>query len=219
MTQTNITSEALTTALPKWPGFIVTGQAVTPEQAKIIILRTSGLVFCTNDTAWEKLLYEAAGIDCEKYGPIYESQEAAWMRYGILDLDYLDNHRIASCWIGGPHGWCDWNGSIGCNNSNIGKWPSVEEVYDEWIAIARTFPYLQLECQLLSAEMCEDYATPLIQYSISSGHVSCCLSDGERIMPARASDPIGDIGRLLRPGGERGCSLATFQKALALCER
>ena len=55
-----------------------------------------------------------------------------------IELEYLSNHRIVSSWIGGPHGWCNWEGNIGCNNYNIGKHPSCKEVYNEWIKMSAT---------------------------------------------------------------------------------
>jgi hypothetical protein len=136
--------------LPKWPAILVVGKKVTEQQAAQIIIRTCGMSFYTNDHKYEKQLYEAAGIKFSKEPFLdYDSVDAAILKYGCCKkLDYLQNHRVVSSWIGGSHGWCDWDGSIGCDNYNIGKWPNEEEVLQEWQTIAEAFPYLDLRCSI-----------------------------------------------------------------------
>lgn len=92
---------------------------------------------------------EDGKVDFHNYWGFKDKAKAA---VGQLDLQYLYNSRILSSWIGGPHGWCDWNGYIRCSNYNIEKHPSVEEICKEWQVIATAFPYLNLKSQLITEE-------------------------------------------------------------------
>lgn len=149
----------------KWPRLLVVGDAVTKEQADEILIRTNqwhGLF--SNDKEWLAIVRQVAN----EYGRPAELDHAAvnagaalarmramdaWEKsLGILELSYLSNWRIMSCWFGGPYGWCDWDGTIGASTFNIGKWPSTAEVTEEWQAIATAFPFLNLRAQCLEDE-------------------------------------------------------------------
>lgn len=213
------------TGLPKWPALIVVGENVTPQQAMEIIIRTSQFWFCCNDRVWEEELYRAMRVkldpDRSWIRPDFQSIKEAQERYGVLDLEYLTNDQIASSYVGGPHGWCDWHGIIGCNHYNIGKWPSVEIVYGEWLKIAQEFPFLKLECQLMSGEQCEEQIVPLVQFSVAEGRVKCVRvpNCGEVLKPVQKLDRQSMTERFTNPHAERGCSIETFKRALAICER
>jgi hypothetical protein len=180
-------------ALNKWPNLVVVGNPVTKKQAEEVIVRTDGLYFYTNennfltqlnillyevdffeDEYWtlEKAIARKLKIDKQDYTSIYKYQQSIKDKYRVLDLSYLSNQQIVSCMCGGPYGWMDWNGVIDCDYYNIGKWPSVEAVYEEWQAIAYNFPFLDLKCQLYNVENCEkkDHM-PVIQFDISKGNV------------------------------------------------
>ena len=150
--------------LPKWPALVVKGKPVTEDQAMEVIVRTDNFYFGCNDREWERIIngiiydIEISSIHSKdfetqfkkKYGienqsDYYAKQEELKELYPPLDLAYITNSRIASSWIGGPHGWCSWNGKIGCSNYNIGKWPSVEEVYNDWVKVAEAFKFLDLK--------------------------------------------------------------------------
>lgn len=73
---------------------------------------------------------------------------------GKLELNYLDNNQILTCMATGPYGWCDWEGNIGCNTFNVGKWPEPIDIYEDWVIIAEAFPFLDLTCQILDQETC-----------------------------------------------------------------
>ena len=133
----------------KWPRLLVVGERVTPEQAEEIILRTT-THFMTNEREFEAEVVRVLGCSMTKYGSVVLTDFRK--RMNALELSYLDNHRIASCWIGGAHGWCDWDGTIGCTTYNIGKWPSFEEVDEDWSTIAKAFPFLRLRSQLVRDE-------------------------------------------------------------------
>lgn len=220
--------ELFNKGLPKWPALIVKGKPVTKDQAKEIIIRTDGLSFCSNDKEFEKDINEIMFGVRESWMGLTEAVEkkfnlpkhqgydytnAKREEYGTLPLEYLRNSRILSSWIGGPHGWCSWNGYIGCNNYNIGKYPDVETVFNEWVEIAKAFPFLDLRCQLLSGETCEMGAKPVVEYIVKDGKV-------ELIEPAEQIDyptdnAMQDVMNILHnPMRERGCTIEQLKEAL-----
>lgn len=136
--------------LGKWPRIVVTGAPVTQEQADDIIVRTTALFpLFSNDKAWLRQVQTMFGIDP---GREFESGRAAARRLHTIDLHYLENHQITSTWWGGPHGWVDWDGTVGCATWNVGKWPSADELTEDWSAIAAAFPYLDLEAWAFDPE-------------------------------------------------------------------
>ncbi|GGS85224.1 hypothetical protein GCM10010156_49800 [Planobispora rosea] len=200
------------TDLTKWPRLLVVGDAVTREQANEILIRTNTRHMHTNDRVWETTVHDLFGIARDKHGhPDWKSAQAFHDRYGVLDLTYLANQRIASSWLGGAYGWCDWDGTIGCSNYNIGKWPTVEDVTEEWQAIAAAFPYLTLHAQLVTDE--------------GEGHIAAtwAVKDGKTALV----EPVGQIasisddvaamaaGLFLGTRTERGVSLDRLREALA----
>lgn len=157
--------------LTKWPLLLVSGADVTPEQADEILIRTCSPDYLRgNDPEWAQTVGRIMGFDLSWDWPKDPEIEAnpqrrmAWYRkrwadrdarmdeLGIFGGEYLYTSRISSNYIGGPHGWCDWNGRIYCDNYNIGKNPDAEEITAEWTAIAAAFPFLDLTCQLVSDE-------------------------------------------------------------------
>jgi hypothetical protein len=222
--------------LPKWPALVVVGNSVTEEQAMEILIRTDSFYFGCNDPEWEEELHnivygvrsrdienqlkEKYGFDKEKYSPeFWTLKESFQQRYAPIELCYLTNSRIASSWIGGPHGWCSWNGKIGCSNYNIGKWPSVEEVHNDWVAIASEFPFLDLRCQLMNEEAGEsDIIKPLIEFIIKEGKVEMYEPTEILDIPSFGSDEMM-IARFGDPHFERGCSLETAKEAFEFVEK
>lgn len=224
--------------LPKWPALVVDGHSVTAEQAAEILIRTNTYL-CSNEREFDNqakaLIYGLTLDDPSEYdadvkaiekilgisaqGPgwfkIYEYKEAKEKELGVLDIKYLSNHRISSAWIGGPHGWCDWDGVIGCHNYNIGKWPSVEDIYKEWKIIAKAFPFLDLRCQLMNHEAsCEDMTEnpgPVVEYRVKDGKVK--MVENFRSIK-RSSFTDLDVSGFLRPDREIGCSLETLKDAV-----
>ena len=161
--------------LTKWPRLVVAGESVTEKQANEILIRTDSMRWHTNDRDWSRTVSQITGVpqldwqvkrDVQDIGSVLEAQVEARHRLGYIDLQYLSNHRIASTWIGGPHGWCRWDGKIGSSKYNVGKWPKVEEVDDEWSAIAEAFPYLELSAQLVTNE---GYGFIAAQWDVSNG--------------------------------------------------
>ena len=142
----------------KWPAMLITGEKVTEEQAMDIIIRTDEAVVNPNmytfgnnqdfGKQWAKL------IDVR-----YDYDESVYSRsecINFVSLEYLYNHLLGSCWIGGSHSWIWEDGSI-FRFSNIGKWPSTEKVFDELKRIAQAFPYLKLKATLFDEKVMFDF--------------------------------------------------------------
>lgn len=163
----------------KWPRLLVFGDAVTQEQANEILIRTNNWYYIhTNDKFLEDEIITIAGLSKETVNPLkgkpyevldYKSVDRLVEDLHVLDLRYLSNERICSSWIGGAHGWCDWNGKIFCSNYNIGKWPTLEEVHSDWEKIAAAFPFLSLIAQTVEDE--GEANSPCAHWEIGNGEV------------------------------------------------
>lgn len=186
-TSSNDGAAAFNIALPKWPALLVMGKKVTREQAVEIIFRTNS-GWSSNDRHFLKFVADNIGHKTDEYDYMYLNPEMR-EQWGSLPLEYLGNSRIVSCWIGGPHGWCTWEGDIFTNNYNIGKWPSVQEVFSEWSEIAQAFPFLDLRCQLLDREAGEEIeegenpATVVVEFIVKDG--TCTI-----VVPESGADPM-----------------------------
>lgn len=197
--------------LTKWPRLLVAGQPITEEQANEILVRTMPYSLFTNDRDWERQVCEVLGVDLDpKHGMTnHESLKAARESLRCLDLHYLENWRIASSWIGGPKGWCGWDGTIGCANYNIGKWPSVEDVTEDWLAIAAEWPFLDLRAQLVPDEGEAD--APAVEWLVRDGAVTTMTGSIELLR--RPEDPF--VLSVLIRGGERGVAIGRLRAAVA----
>lgn len=180
--------ELLNRGLPKWPQMYTTGKRITEEQSKEIIRRTDS--FFVNgaggndhkfDSKWAKAFGmrhfydysvpydERKTVDWKLNHNIREVWNAKW---GTLGLNYCENHWISSSYIYGPYGWCHpWDGIINYVD-NVGKWPSVEDIYNEWVTIAKAFPFLDIGVTLMNDEHCIDGTAPVVSLKVSSGEVT-----------------------------------------------
>lgn len=217
--------------LPKWPALLVEGEMVSSDQAAEIIIRTGQWPVMTNDREWEDIIAKHSGctpsyrnmdysLPHEQRVAKYEEWEESYYefkgKYKILDLQYMNNNRIASCWVGGAHGWCNWDGDIGSTDYNIGKWPTAEAVFADWKAIAEAFPYLDLTAQLLNVEAGEaagEYGdeTPvqaIVEYRVKDGKVTVHVPDRVLTIPTSAMETSA------WNHDERGCTEETLEWAL-----
>lgn len=154
------------TELPRSARLVVQGEPVSPEQADVILVRTRYPWVLSEDKEWQAELEQILGLpDSERehvmmsealsrgmthdWSSHFTASEKAWKRLGLIQLELLHNHQIESFSYLGPHGWCDWDGNIGCSRYDIGKWPTVGKITQEWGLIAGAFPYLTLDCQVL----------------------------------------------------------------------
>jgi hypothetical protein len=190
----------------KWPALMVIGRSVTEEQAAEILVRTAMWPLSSNTREVDHLFNTIAGMPVAKFPSpeTWVKQRERCTELGVLDLYYLHNSRLTSSWIGGPKGWCNWDGTIGCHNFNIGKWPSVTDVTDEWTLIAEAFPYLDLTAQVLSGETGEEGTVPTAEWQIKDGRVSVSMPttalcfpqpfDLQAMMLDRFQNPLGEVG-------------------------
>jgi hypothetical protein len=237
---------ALTVGLPKWSRLTVVGQSITPLQACEILIRTSSLRLSTNDKQFATQIMEAVygitigeplknssnlieyyarldGVDHTKmhdakYFDLAEKHyNAIKQQLHLLDLCYLENQRIVSCWVYGSHGWCNWDGSIFTDDYNIGKWPEAIDVYKDWLVIAGAFPFLKLRSQLYSGESCAEDAVPVIEFIINNGVVAC-LVPSNPLPGIRSTKQINEdhntVGWPFTEEHERGCTIEQFCSAL-----
>lgn len=212
----------------KWPRLLVVGQPVTEEQADEILIRTQEWrMLFSNDRAWLRTVADVAAEFGRPHEPErrashddylaelsnhWSLMEAWHKRLGILNLAYLDNDQVMSAWIGGPHGWCDWSGAIGCSTYNIGKWPSTEEVTEDWTAIAAAFPYLDLTAQLLEEEGEGGLGG---QWRVAGGAVEYTEEPTAQVCPPAEIERFAP----LFIAGERGVSVSRLRSALARVAR
>ena len=145
----------------KWPGLLVVGEPVTPEQAAEIIVRTCRWPMNCNYEETNELFNGLIGPQKE--------WKKSFLRINPIILNYIHNERITTSYIGGPKGWIDWSGKIFANSYNIGKWPSLSEVTDDWVRIAQEFPFLNLKCQVIDCEISEDNPIPTAEWTIYNG--------------------------------------------------
>lgn len=205
------------TDLTKWPRLLVAGEPVTREQANEILIRTDDWSMTSNDLAWKATVESVAaeyGMPVEPppgaRSAAYWAANKAWReRMGVLWLEYLGNARIASPWIGGPKGWCDWDGRIGCSMYNVGKYPSLEHLTSEWENIAAAFPFLKLHAQAVTDEGLGEVAAT---WAVMGGRAALVEPVG-RVTPVEHLS-VGDIFARLDPGGERGLTLERLREAL-----
>lgn len=176
----------MTRDLTKWPRLLVVGEPVTETQANEILVRTCQPAYLSsNDREFDEAVRNILGFQNEwlRHGPEVGPEErlrqlrAVWdhnkrreEELGVISMEYLDNSRIASSWVGGSHGWCDWDGTIGCSTYNVGKWPTVEELTSEWAEIAQAFPYLNLRAQVVSDE--GNDTSPAAEWVVKDGWVT-----------------------------------------------
>lgn len=219
--------------LPKWPALIVVGKPVTKQQAMAINVMTDRFSFCSNDREFEKQIHKLIYDVDESWSDLTDAlkekhktdfsgtcgiKESISKKYGALELNYMSNSRIVSSWIGGPHGWCNWDGTIGTNNYNIGKYPSVQDVYEDCVKIAEAFPFLEMKVQLLNQEAGEDErpTEAVIEYSIANGNIDMYEPKGILREPSFGFDDM--YKRFNSPYAERGCTIEKLGEALKVSE-
>jgi len=209
--EVKIKMDLLQINLPKWPAMVVVGKEVTADQAYEILIRTDSFWFSTNDRSFARQLYEELDLEYDEYHvKDFNKLEEVKKVYGILPLEYLGNRQIVSSYVGGPHGWCNWSGEIKHIPYNIGKWPSMTDVFGEWKIISKAFPFLDLKCQLFDKEFCEEDLKALIEFKVKNGKVTYVKP--KKDFPV--FDPPINVMRFMDQFAERGCSLEMFRVAL-----
>ena len=166
--------EVLGRGLPKWPQMRVEGVSVTEDQAKEIIRRTdrffSGPEYSGNDTAYIHRAMKLLKIPFLRNGESYELFEAWLKQWEFVETNYVKNSWISSSFIYGGHGWCHPDGTISYID-NVGKWPSCNDVYEDWKRLAAEFPFVHLIAILMDREECEADAQPVCGFYVKTGNV------------------------------------------------
>ena len=176
--------EAFRIGLPKWPQCIIVGNKITKEQALEIIRRTDrffeqgcgGNNHSFNEKARkicripiiEDYRTKDGNIEWEKYINDNEEYKEKW---DIVETNYIKNDWVSSSFIYGPNGWCHPDGTISYR-FNIGKWPNVEDVYDDLTKIAKAFPFIEMSCTLMSGEHSEKDIESLVTLYVKNGKVT-----------------------------------------------
>lgn len=195
--------DILNIGLPKWPGMVVRGTPVTVEQAKDIIRRTDSAFLRGirgNNHAFNKeivrrlrmppvLAWDVERLQSGSLMDEFERRDDWQTKWECLPLTYVSNAWIACSYIGGPHGWCHPNGTI-AYDSNVGKWPSVEAVLNDWALLASAFPFLDLTATLMDRELCEEGIRPLVTITVQGGKATA----GEPVVPPNIQRQ--DVGEL-----------------------
>lgn len=191
--------------LPKWPMAFITGKDVTPEQAKEIIFRTDRAIAYPsaygmgNDDRFRARVQNLFGwtemVELqETFHKMGESEREAFRaKYnvdspwdlssrwsegmGMISTQYVTNDWFSTAYIGGPHGWCSPEGKIHSDGHNYGKWPSVEEIVNDWKNLVAAFPYLDLVCTMYSGEQCEEHSEPVCSIVVKDGKVEVHAPD------------------------------------------
>ena len=178
-------------ALPKWPQVFLTGKDVSKEQALDILFRTDQFinslgVLGGNDREWETRAARRMGVptrkeqydNLEKAKLSYKMMDAWGNRDGAVKTEYVNNAWISTAYIGGPSGWCSPQGKI-YHDKNVGKWPSVECVYNDLVKISEAFPYLEAAATVMNGEWCEDNKQAVVSFLIANGGVKVVDTEGD----------------------------------------
>lgn len=188
--------------LPKWPASFITGVNVTPEQAKEIIFRTDTSVRrpgmmsgndarfrkrCSTKFNWDELDLRKNAYFRQTLEKSLTTEEAAKSPYeiseqwsnqmGMISTDYVYNSFLSTCYSAGPVGWCNPDGKILFENHNYGKWPSVDEIVEDWKKLVAAFPYLDLVNTLYSDDSCSEVNTPVCSIVVKNGAVEVHAPD------------------------------------------
>lgn len=171
--------------LPKWPQMLVTGKPVPVSVAKEIIRRTDTfftLGYGGNDhgfvSEWQKRLGLPRSEDVRGDWASFSLKEEAFQkRWQSVCTEYVFNSWVSCAWVGGAHGWCHPDGTIGFTN-NVGKWPSIEAVLRDWEVLAEAFPMLELGVTLMdNEESCG--GSPVVSILVNAGKAE--LVDPEKV--------------------------------------
>lgn len=176
--------------LPKWPTCYINGKRINPAQADMVIRRIDAFfqsrgMYEGNLKEWNARVREICRIP--KEADFQDEQGAngfsAWWnacnvwaeKWGVLQLsddNYLSTRRISTSYVGGAHGWLDYDGEIyWCQT--IGKYPSAKEIYEELTVLAGAFQFLDLGVTLYSEE--SGNPSPhdaVISYQVREGEVT-----------------------------------------------
>lgn len=190
--------------LPKWPQMLVTGPRIREELALEVIRRTdlwfTSAVGC-NDRAGDRKLAQrfrmphyidySVPLPDDFNWEVREDRSNLWKsNWGVIETSYVRNRWIGSSYSYGPYGWCHPDGQIYFID-NVGNWPSVGDIFEDWQRLAEAFPFLALTATLMSGESCEDNTHSVVSMVVAEGRVKLVeplvvtSTSPRRIMPTQ----------------------------------
>lgn len=208
----------------KWPQMLVTGQTVTDRDTIIeILLLTDSFLTDTsqysggNNHAFNLMYRTKAGLEYvgkfERYIKennitlnddfkyfSYEFEKLLKAELGVIDTEYVSNRWASSCFIYGAYGWCSPEGKI-LYTDNVGKWPSTEEIVEEWEFIAKKWSFLNINVTLFDGESCEDNKNALFNLVIKDGTVE--IKDPDTSVHCHLTDMDSNFNQINRSYSER----------------
>jgi hypothetical protein len=187
--------------LPKWPQHYVTGVPVTVEQAKEIIRRTDTFFsagYDGNNHQYNRWVRKTLGmppsswdrphrpwpkddapqaekdadkkIRQEEWAEERRLQDEFERRWHPLSTSYVHNSWVSCSYIGGPHGWMHPDGQIGFID-NVGKHPSVQDIYEDWQILAEAFSFIDVGVSLYDGEWSEEGIEKVVSMRVQDGKV------------------------------------------------
>lgn len=152
--------------LNKWPQCVIIGDKISIDQAREILSRTDTFFsgYGSNNDSWDEQVWDEIGLpiwdpsfDIDDYVKYDEAMYKFRKSHRLLDLEFLNNSYISTCFIGGVHGWCHPDGTIHFWD-NIGEWPSWEDIHKDCRILAKEFTFLNIKIYLFNQEgNCEEY--------------------------------------------------------------
>lgn len=197
----------LSIGLPKWPQMRVIGKKIEKEQAFEIIRRTDtfitgGYKYASNDHRGDLRMANKLGMPIETedggggkdYGE-YSLKLSQWLKeWGAIYTEYVHNSWLSSAYIGGPHGWCSPEGYI-YYGDNVGKWPDVETILNEWKLLANEFGFFELDAVLYDGE-CSEYNTePLVRINVNKDVVELLDPNVDGVGMVETWSPKSDFNK------------------------
>lgn len=151
------------------------------------------------------------------YPKYFEYHERLLRELGIErlnhEVEFIRNDLADSSYIGGANGYVDCEGNIFFNR-NIGKWPSVEDVHRELLAICDAFPYLEMYVSVYDIEQCQRDERPanlMVSFIVKDGNV--IISDMDfGLDQDTPSDIFNDVENIFNGSGSCGVPKEWFDE-------
>lgn len=175
--------EMLHVGLPKWPQCRIWGKRISEDQALEIIRRTD--TFFSEGQAGNNHRFNRAaskitkrvlwfdhdnGYEYRDDKDAKEKKKKFAEQWKPVSTDYIQNSWVSCPWVGGPHGWCHPDGTIGyCNN--IGKYPEPEYIYNDLVKIAKEFQFVEFFCCVMNDEECSENLETRLSFLVKDGKV------------------------------------------------
>lgn len=156
---------------------------------------------------------------CDSEDAYYRAFEDFNLKVGRIETEYVENSWFSCSFVDGPHGWMHPDGTIGFAD-NVGKWPSVESIYEEWEKIGNAFPQLDLKVTIMSEESCASYASPLVTMELKNSKIRITENHiDDSVVIDRGSKPGSNILDMLHSFGRLDDSRENFYSLKYIANR